>query len=216
MVEEDIKSLGKSSKKTRHIWRTIKEIGNKHEVKIRPADKGGGLVILNKKDYLEEMNNLLNTENTYKKLKGHPKNKYKKKLKDYVDKGKCKGILNPKEAEYLISNSTKTPVLYYTPKIHKRLDKPPGRPIISGINSIFSRLGEYLDNYLKPMVKEGKSYLRHSLQLIQELQGIKGEEHWLLATIDVNSLYTSIEQKNGLSGVEKSTTRQYRDEATTN
>lgn len=97
----------------------------------------------------------------------------------YVEKGKNMGILNPKEAEYLVSNlvsnSTKTPVIYYTPKIHKRLEKPPGRPIISGIN--FSRLGEYLDKYLKPMVQEGKSYLRDSLQLIQELQKIKGAEH---------------------------------------
>lgn len=49
----------------------------------------------------------------------------------YKCKRKNMGTLNPKEAEYLVSNSTKTPVIYYTPKIHKRLEKPPGRPIIS-------------------------------------------------------------------------------------
>ncbi|XP_073466581.1 ribonuclease inhibitor-like [Aquarana catesbeiana] len=121
----------------------------------------------------------------------------------YVGKGKNMGILNSKEAEYLVSNSTKTPVIYYTPNIHKRLEKPPGRPIISVINSVFSRLGEYLDKYLKPIVQQGKSYLRDSLQLIQELQKIKGADNWLLVTIDVNSLYTSIVQKGGLLGVEK-------------
>lgn len=117
-----------------------------------------------------------------------------------MSRGRTIGILNKNEAEYLVSNSTKTPVIYYTPKIHKRLDKPPGRPI-SGINSVFSQLGEYLDNFLKPLVKEGKSYLCDSLQLIQELQSIKGAEMFLLATVDVNSLYTSISQEDGILGV---------------
>lgn len=84
------------------------------------------------------------------------------------------GILSAKKAEYLVSNFTKTPAIYYTPKIHKRLDKPPGRPIISGINSIFSWQGEYLDKYRKPLVQQGKLYLRDSLQLIKDLQKIRG------------------------------------------
>lgn len=98
------------------------------------------MVILNKKDYQEEMNNLLRVENTYRKLKVNPKKKYEEKLRKFVKKEKDMGILNAKEAEYLFSNSTKTAVIYYTPKIHKRLEKPPGRPIISGINSVFSQL----------------------------------------------------------------------------
>ena len=165
------------------MWKTIKEIGNKNEVIIRPADKGGGLVILNKADYEEEMENLLRVENTYKKLKGNPKARYIKKLIKYVKKGATMGILNKKEAEYLVSNSTKTPVIFYAPKIHKRLEKPPGRPIISGINSIFSRLGEYLDTYLQPIVKEGRSHLRDSLQLMNySISTVRKTGFWPLLT----------------------------------
>lgn len=203
MVEEDLRNLRSKNRKGKHIWDAIKKLGERHEVIIRPADKGGGLVILDKKDYQEEMENLLKVENIYQKLRSNPKKKYQRKLKTFIDKGKKLGILNLKEAEYLFSKSTKTPVMYYTPKIHKRLHKPPGRPIISGINSIFSRLGEYLDKYLKPIVQKGKSYLRDSQQLIQELQEIQDGGNWILATIDVNSLYTSILQKDGLGGVEK-------------
>lgn len=203
MVEEDLRNLRRKDRKGKHTWDAIKKLGERHEVIIRPADKGGGLVILDKKDYQEEMENLLKVENTYQRLRSNPKKKYQRKLKTFIDKGKKLGILNLKEAEYLFSRSTKTPIMYYTPKIHKRLHKPPGRPIISGVNSIFSRLGEYLDKYLKPIVQKGKSYLRDSQQLIQELQGIQAEGNWILATIDVNSLYTSIVQKDGLAGVEK-------------
>lgn len=74
---------------------------------------------------------------------------------------------------------------------------------ISGINFIFSLLGEYLDQYLKPLVKQGKSYLRDSMQLILDLKSITGIHNCLLVTIDVNSLYTSIVQKDRLKGIER-------------
>lgn len=75
MVEEDLRNLRRKDRKGKNIWETIKEIGNRHDVVIHPADKGGGLVILNKRDYQEEMDNLLQVENTYKKLKENPKKK---------------------------------------------------------------------------------------------------------------------------------------------
>lgn len=203
MVENDLAKMEKKKTKSKHIWNTIQALGKRKEVVIRPADKGGGLVILKKVDYEEEMNNLLRVENTYKKLKNNPKPQFTKSLRRLVKKGRETGILNKKETKYLVPESTKTPVIYYLPKIHKRLNKPPGRPIVSGVDSLFSRLGEYIDQFLKPLVVKGKSYLRDSTQLINEMKGITGIEHCLLATIDVNSLYTSISQKDGLKGVEK-------------
>lgn len=60
---------------------------------IRPADKGGGLVILNKKDYETEMERLLKTPDTYKKLKGNPKGEYEKKTEGiYPKRGKKRNI----------------------------------------------------------------------------------------------------------------------------
>lgn len=169
---------------------------------IRPADKGGGLVILNKKDYETEMERLLKTPDTYKKLKGNPKGEYEKKLKAFIQRGEKRGILTKKEARYLTPETAKTPVIYYVPKIHKSQSNPPGRPIISGIESLFSRLGAYLDGFLQPLVPEGKSYLKDSRQLIKELKDFRIEEEDILVTIDVNSLYTNIRQDDGLSSVE--------------
>lgn len=38
IVEDDLRDLEKKNRKTKNIWRTIKQIGKKHEVVIRPAD----------------------------------------------------------------------------------------------------------------------------------------------------------------------------------
>lgn len=110
--------------------------------------------------------------------------------------------MNKKEARYLVPEAAKTLVIYYVPKIHKNQEKPPGRPIASRIDSLFSRLGEYLDQYLQPLVPEGRSYLKDSRQIIQELKQFKVDEGDFLVTIDVNSLYTNIIQKDGLSSTE--------------
>lgn len=118
------------------------------------------------------MEKLLAIPNTYKKLRGNPKAEYKKKLKAYIQKGEKKGILNKKEAKFLLPEAAKTPVIYYVPKIHKYQFNPPGRPIISGIDGLFSRLGAYLDSYLQPLVTGGKSYLKDSKQLIKEFKKI--------------------------------------------
>ncbi|PIO11720.1 hypothetical protein AB205_0093780 [Aquarana catesbeiana] len=123
MVEQDIRKL-KPKKVKAKIWKTINEIEKKKNIIIRPADKGGGLVILNKKDYESEMEKLLAIPNTYKKLRGNPKAEYKKKLKAYIQKGEKKGILNKKESKFLLPEAAKTPVIYYVPKIHKNQFNP--------------------------------------------------------------------------------------------
>lgn len=53
-----------------------------------------------------------------------------------------------KKAEYLNPTSYHTPVIYFLPKIHKDINNPPGRPIVNGVDSLSSRLGQYLDIFL--------------------------------------------------------------------
>lgn len=73
MVEKDLRKINMNKVRNTKIWNTIKGIEKKKEIVIRPADKGGSLVILNKKDYELEMEKLLKIPNTYKRLKGNPK-----------------------------------------------------------------------------------------------------------------------------------------------
>lgn len=118
-----------------------------------------------------------------------------------MKKAHKKGILDKKEYRYLIPEAPKLPVIYQLPKIHKDTENPPGRPIISGIDSLFSQIGEYLDVYLQPLVKKYPAYLKDSKQLINLLKNLPQEEEVILATIDVESLYTNINQKDAISAV---------------
>ena len=80
--------------------------------------------------------------------------------------------------------------LYFLKKIHKN---PMGiRPIISSCESPTKNISQFIDFWLQPLMKALPSYLKDTLQLINELSQILMEPNTLLVTIDVKSLYTCI------------------------
>lgn len=62
------------------------------------------------------------------------------------------------------------PIIYSLPKIHKDKENPPGRPIINGIGSVCSRLGQYIDWFLQPQVKKAKAFFKDTKHIIQLLR----------------------------------------------
>ncbi|CAI9534581.1 unnamed protein product, partial [Staurois parvus] len=117
-----------------------------------------------------------------------------------LTKEKSLGVLTEKEAKYLLIKHPKT-TIYYLPKIHKNKEKPPGRPIVSGINSLFARVGEYVDTFLKNIVMTNRAFLRDGGHLINILKELHNVDNCMLVTIDVESLYTNIDQNDGINAV---------------
>ncbi|XP_073481353.1 uncharacterized protein [Aquarana catesbeiana] len=201
LVEKEIRNIKPTKSSKDRIWQGLRKLEKRKNIVIRPADKGGGVVILTKEDYYKELERLVKDPSTYQPLKKNPNRELKKKLKEYLDKGIADKILNKKEGRYLLTEAPRIPVIYQVPKIHKSKTKPPGRPIISGIESIHSRLGEYLDVFLQPIAGEGKSFLKDSKDVINNLKNLKVDNSTLLVTLDVESLYTNIKQTDALAAV---------------
>lgn len=84
--------------------------------------------------------------------------------------------------------------IYQISKVHKNREWPPGRPIISGINSLYARVGEYLDLFLQPLAANGKYFLKDSKDTIASLQNVQVGDATILVPVDVESLYTNIKQ----------------------
>ena len=80
---------------------------------------------------------------------------------------------------------------------------PPGRPIIADCGSESYASAEYIDHFLAPLAKQHKSYLKDTNDFINKIAGIKAKEGAFIATIDVDSLYTNIDNTNGLEAVKQ-------------
>lgn len=60
-------------------------------------------------------------------------------------------LITKKEFYYLRVPEYNTPTFFIIPKVHRSLQKPPGRPIILVIRGPLKRVGKYLDARLKEM-----------------------------------------------------------------
>lgn len=80
-----------------------------------------------------------------------------------------------------------------------KIKKPPGRPIVSGIESLFSH--EYMDISLQPLTQGYLSYLRDIKHLINILKDTPVDDYTLLVTIDIESLYANIKQQDALTEI---------------
>lgn len=172
----------------------LKQICARNDIVICPTYKGGGVVILNKFDYLIAMNRLLSDNAIYTQLATNPTVQFKKEHLSLINEGFSLGVLNKNEKLHLVPSAPRVPAIYYLPKVHKSMSNPPGRPINNGIDSVTAGIGRYIDEFLQPLVTATPS----------SLTGCHGwSEGFILAMADVTSLYYTIishEQGTGSRG----------------
>lgn len=91
---------------------------------------------------------------------------------------------------------------YHLPKVHKDLENPPGRPIISGIKSSTCNLSHYIDVCLQDYFKHLNSFLKDLDSLIRILKQHKWQEGVTFLTLDVTALYSNINHEKGMECTE--------------
>ena len=90
------------------------------------------------------------------------------------------------------------------PKIHKRLQNVPGRPVISNSTYFTENISSFLDFHLKPLAQKVKSYIQDTndfLKKITNLPPLPGD--LILCPIDVVDLYPNIPHQEGLIVIRK-------------
>ena len=186
-------------------FKAINSLFTNNDIVIKPADKGSGIVILNRDDYIKEGERQLDDTTFYKSTDTDLTQKHFRQVKEVVDQMFDNDEITNKTYQYLISNCDRTPQFYMLPKIHKSLQNPPGRPIISGNDSPTEKISHLIDVILQPFVSKVRSYIKdttHFLQKINDLD-ISGHEDIILCTLDVTYLYTNIPHKEGIDVVRK-------------
>ena len=175
------------------------------DIVIRPADKGGALVIQDRADYISACDSLLSDENFYKPLHYDPTQEISKKLTVLL-----KSLISVFRLENLISIQdlqNRFPVagrFYTLPKIHKPGSPPPGRPIVSGNGSVTEIIFSFVDYFLKDLVPSLDSYIQDTTDFLRKLDALGPlPDNSVIFTLDVTSLYTNIPHTDGLAAAEK-------------
>ena len=200
--------------------KALQELKNNISIVIKEADKGGGLVIMNKDFYHDKliMKDHLNNQNTYKTISDEDDTKTFQEIKNLITvHDKC---LTKNEKSYITEYDWESSHFYIRPKVHKcksilniikespneiiSIENPEdltGRPIVAGTISPTRHLGDLIGKILKPIVPMQKSYIKDDWDYIKKLP-VEMTYDSKLFGCDISSLYTSIPHDLGLQATE--------------
>ena len=103
-----------------------------------------------------------------------------------------RNLITEKELKYFsyqCKKSTNFGKMYLLPKIRKRLDNVPGRPVISNCGTPTEKASEFLDHHLQPIMKSRVSYIKDTNDFLFKLKNLgKIPENAFLVTTDVVGL----------------------------
>ena len=131
----------------------LKRLSKNKDIIITKPDKGSGVVIMNRSDYISKMQEVISDETKFKlasnqdiyKISRTIERRVRNYLRDYVKKP---GFISDAEYSALYPNGLHIGVMYGLPKVHK--NNTPMRPICSAVGTATYDLGKYLANIIKP------------------------------------------------------------------
>lgn len=175
----------------------LKALASDESIVIKPADKGGALVVLDSEEYKEACEQTLSNADFYEELPSDPTAKYQDDVAHVANEMFHEGLINDFEKD-TITKGSRTPLFYGLPKIHKVFSIFPAlRPICSGSDGPTKYLSEFIDTFLKPLARRSASYLRDSTDFINKTRNINLPHEAFLVTMDVEALYPNIHQQEG-------------------
>ena len=170
---------------------SLKELSSNKNLIITHPDKGNGVVILNKTDYIKKMNDILEDETKFLQSDADLFTtllKYEDKTNRLVESLFKQKIID-EETKFRIRSSGSSPgVMYGLPKIHK--PDTPMRPILSTINSHNYQVSKFLNNLLTPFI-DSPYIVKDSFDFVNEITHFKNDAY-VMASFDIKSLFTNI------------------------
>ena len=195
-IEQDLLRIKYRPPKKKHLtkeeYQSIKSLRNHPDIIIKPADKGSAIVILDKHNYIAEGERQLQNEQFYEETNSDLTGEVIHRVNLFVNNMLQRGQITQKTSSYLTTDIDRTQQFYLLPKIHKDINNPPGRPIVSGSGGPTEKISQFVDHFIGPLVPLSRSYIRDSTHMINILQDFKTIPNMLLCTLDITSLYTNI------------------------
>ena len=204
-------------------WEAVRTLADDHNIVIKKADKVSSVVIWERNDYVTEAESQPKNKLVYKKVsfKQHMLCELVTKSNGFFKDLRRSGCITEKELKYFsyeYKKITNLGKLYLLPKIHKRLENVPGKPVISScVSTPTEKVSEFLDYHLKAVMQRGRSYIKDSGDFLKKIKNLGSlPENAILVTADMVGLYPSIPHEAGLQALEEALENKNHQQISTN
>lgn len=179
---------------SKNEYNALKTLSSNKELVIHKSDKGNSVVLIDRSDYLKQMQEIVNDTSKFEKLAVKEGKDYNLMVKETrLVNNILKNILGlTDEIREKLSPVGPNPArLYGLPKIHKPLfnSLPKYRPIISQIGSPTYKIAKYLLDSIKPFTTNEYT-VRDTFHFVSMLDG--KDHRLIMASLDIESLFTNI------------------------
>ncbi len=177
-------------------WKTLKELRDDENIMVLPADKGKCLVIMDREEYINKMEEKLKDETTYKQVEKDPTNEIKEALSKQLQKIKEEKQIDDRTYYKLFPTKTKIPRMYGQPKIHKA--NYPLREIVDSTGSVAKEVDRYIGKIIQKYVGKTEHYVKNSAHFATMIKDLQVEDDEILVSYDVTVLYPSVPQQEAI------------------
>ena len=168
-------------------WAALSDLRRDDSIIITRPDKGNGVVIVSRLDYLNKMKKLISDGTKFKLLKLNPTKSREESLSAYLRKIKKDGIIDDVTFHKILPSGSSPGVLYGLPKVHKA--GCPFRPIVSSVNTYNYNLASYLVGILQP-ISTNQHTVKDSFSFADWAKTYKHNNG--MCSLDVTSLFTNV------------------------
>ena len=145
----------------------IKTLSSNKNIIIKPADKGGAVVVQDVLDYINEGIRQLSDTNFYIETQEDLTHQHTLDINAFLTTMSESKEIDNKCYEYLYVSKERT--FLYAPKEPKN---PPGRPIVLGNGCPTERISQSVDFFLQPAVKLLPSYVQDTTHFLTKLDNL--------------------------------------------
>jgi hypothetical protein len=171
-------------------YKLLKSLKEDESIIVTRPDKGRGIVLMNKSDYLSKMQAILNDSTKFECLSDDLTIERERSLTNLLRRLKKRGHIS-EQFWYMAKPTGSNPGrLYGLPKLHK--EGTPLRPVLSSIGTYNYGLAKALKHMLSDMVRN-EAVIKDTFAFINDLQSIsKDFSKYKMVSFDITNLYTNI------------------------
>ncbi|XP_043921643.1 CD109 antigen-like [Protopterus annectens] len=179
------------------------ELSNNDNLRIMKPDKGGGVVLMDTWDYTKRMFDILDKDNRYMRVSRNEVNISYRKTDLFLEDNLLQDLIDVNLYNFLKVMKPVIPVISGIPKIHKDVENPPLRPIVSSQGSKTQPLAIYIDSKLKAFYKNYSHILIDSWDFLTKIGSNIYKDDTIFLTVDIIDLFSVIPHNIGLDWFEK-------------
>ena len=160
----------------------LRDVKRDRDCTVLTADKGVAMVIIDRQDYINKANSLLN-QNNYRSIPSNPTNSIKNQLISILKRVKNQTGLNGNTYKSMYPTGCVPPKCYGLPTIHK--SDTPLMDIVSSCGYVNYGVDKELAKILNPLVGKSSHYINSTQDFMEQVKHITLTPGECLSSYDV-------------------------------